>query len=178
MVPSGSMACKRLAPSDPNRMEGECLSLRVPSEPLPAPPHTAAVRLRQSCSVEVGLGGDPRILWEPGVCRAVSAQTAPMTLQQPLQLGQVRAAFCLLRPLGQGRGGASSPGQQRPGSLSRVRWTPQPLSSLLAPFPPVLGSSLVWAQQMVGWGVGGAPRTSGRALCGPQPARSSLPHRQ
>lgn len=23
MVPSGSMACKRLAPSDPNRMEGE-----------------------------------------------------------------------------------------------------------------------------------------------------------
>lgn len=37
MVPSGSMARKRLAPSDPNRMEGECLTLRVLSGPLPAP---------------------------------------------------------------------------------------------------------------------------------------------
>ena len=52
----------------------------------------------------------PRIPRETGVCRVVSAQTAPVALQQPLQLGQVRAAFCLLRPRDPGQGRAPSPG--------------------------------------------------------------------
>lgn len=52
MVPSGSMARKGLAPFNPNRLEvGVGLTPCVPSGPLPAPPHTEAVRLRQSCSV-------------------------------------------------------------------------------------------------------------------------------
>lgn len=118
----------------------------------------------------------PGFLWEPRGLQSGISSDSPRDPAWPLQLGQVRLLSASLGHLV--RVGRGLPGQQPTQEvLSRVRWTPQPLSSLLAPFPQCWDRVLVQAQQMVeGWGVGGAPRTSGRALCGPQPARSSLHH--
>lgn len=147
-VPSGSVARKGLTPSDRNRLEvGVGLTLCVLSGPLPAPSTQSSREVKTALQCLSRFG---RIPWEPGVCREASAQTAPVSLRQPLQLGHVRAALCLSRPRGQDWGGASSPGQPRSGGLIEVRWIAQPLWSLLP--PPVLGSSLVWAQEMVGAG--------------------------
>lgn len=173
-VPSGSVARKGLTPSDRNRLEvGVGLTLCVLSGPLPAPSTQSSREVKTALQCLSRFG---RIPWEPGVCREASAQTAPVSLRQPLQLGHVRAALCLSRPRGQDWGGASSPGQPRSGGLIEVRWIAQPLWSLLPPPSARIESRLGPGDG--GGGPRGAPRTSGRALCGPRLARSSPPRRR